>query len=87
MLAKDRLDCTYITNLLGIYWGQLTVEYVYPTAGTTWLRESDAPEEFSGQLYTGLSCPNNKDGMGKQQPHASKTDLWDTIPCRIRRPV
>ena len=63
----QRTGLTAQTNLLGIYWGQLTIEYVYSTAGTTWLRESDAPEEFSGQLYTGLSCPNNKDGMGKQQ--------------------
>ena len=59
------------------------VEYVYPTVRTTWLRESDAPEELSNQLYTGLSCPNNKDGRGSNNP-MHRRDLEDTIPCRIR---
>ena len=63
------------------------IEYVPPKDGTTWLRECDTPEEFSGQLYAGLLCPNNDDGRGKQQPHASKTELGDTIPRRIRWPV
>ena len=56
------------------------IEYVPPKDRTTWLRESDTAEEFRGQQFTGLSCPNNEDGRGKQQPHASKTDLGDTIP-------
>ena len=40
------------------------IEYFPPKDGTTWLRESDTPEEFSRQLYTGLLCPNNEDGRG-----------------------
>ena len=63
------------------------IEYVPSKDGTTWLRKSDTPEQLSGQLDTGLSCPNNEDERGKQQPHALKTDLGDTIPPGIRRPV
>ena len=55
------------------------IEYVPPNDGTTWLRESDTPEKFSRHLYTGLSCPNNENGRGMQQPQTSKTDLGDTI--------
>ena len=37
------------------------IEYVPSKNGTTWLRKSDTPEQLSGQLYTGLSCPNKED--------------------------
>ena len=56
------------------------IEYVPPKDGTTWLRESDTPEEFSRHLYTGLLCSKNEKDRGKQPPHASKTDRGDTIP-------
>ena len=64
--------------MLAVDWGWWWVKLLYHR--TTWLRESATPEELSGPLCTGLSSPNNEDGRGEQQPHASKTNLGDMIP-------
>ena len=48
--------------------------------GTTWLRESDTPEEFSRQLYTGLSCPSNEDGRGEAATPCIEDKPWGYDP-------
>ena len=84
MLARTGLTAHTKQFFIGYLLGTAN-DYVPPKDGTTWLRESATPEELSGQLCTGLSCPNNEDGRGKQQPHASKTNLGDTIPSKNQK--